>query len=95
MKIKYTCGADVTFKGENKYAVDSMGLFDTVEEAVIARKKLHPAFPQVIYAVESKVVKGLERGFGILQGNECAGFKVLHKECDAYEHPAWNLGDSK
>lgn len=95
MKIKYTCGADVTFKGDDKYAVDSMGLFDTVEEAVIARKKLHPAFPQVIYAVESKVVKGLERGFGILQGNECAGFKVLHKECDAYEHPAWNLGDSK
>ena len=95
MKIKYTCGADVTFKGDANYAVDSMGLFDTVEEAVIARKKLHPAFPQVIYAVESKAVKGLKRAFGFGMGKECEGHKILRKECNAYEHPAWELGETK
>lgn len=94
MKIKYTCGAEVAFKGDNQYAVDSMGLFDTVEDAVLARKKLHPAFPQDIYAVESKAVN-VKRTFGPGMGRECAGHKILRKVCNAYEHSAWELGETK
>jgi hypothetical protein len=89
MSVKYVCGADITFKRNVRYAVDCMGVYDTVEEAVVRNAELHPAFGYAIYSVDPKVVSGLRFSYGIRTGKQCAGYRVIAKECEAYEHSAW------
>jgi len=87
--VKYACGADITFKGDVKYAASPMGIFDTVEEAVIRNGELHSSWGYAIYAVEPTEVHGLTYPYGILAGKSCTGYKVIRKECNAYDHRAW------
>ncbi len=87
--MPYIFGADITFKGDEKYAVDPMGVCDTIEEAVLGNRELHTSFGYYIYEVEPDVTQGLIRSFGIRQGTKCAGYKVVGLACHAYEHPAW------
>lgn len=87
---QYVCGADIAFDNHHqKFAIDTMGCFDTVEDAVIARKELHPAFSYEIYETERTVTRGLRRSFGFRQESPCSGYKILKTVCIAYEHPAW------
>lgn len=87
--MPYVFGADITFKGDEKYAVDPMGVCDTIEEAVLGNRKLHSSFGYNIYEVEPQITKGLTRSFGIRIGTRCVGYKVTQLACHAYEHPAW------
>lgn len=86
---KFVCGADVTFKGGSKFAIDPMGCFDKLEDAVRCNSELHTSFGFNIYEVEPVVTEGLRRSFGIRQGSACTGYKIVDKACVAYEHPAW------
>jgi hypothetical protein len=87
--VKYVCGADITFKNNVRYAASPMGVFDTVEEAVICNSELHYSWGYAIYAVEPEVVHGLTFMDGILSGKKTSGYKVISKECEAYDHSAW------
>lgn len=88
---QYVCGADIAFdKHHQKFAIDTMGRFDTVEDAVNARKELHPSFSYEIYETERTVTRGLRRSFGFRQESPCSGYKILKTVCIAYEHPAWH-----
>lgn len=87
---KFVCGADVTFKGDVKYAMDPMGMFDSVEEAVICNHGLHRSFGCDIYEVDSKSTPNLVRFFGFRQGTKGAGYRIIAKACAAYNHPTWS-----
>jgi len=89
MTNKFVCGADITFLGHKKFAIDYMGMFDTVEEAVLENREIHPAFGYNIYEVKPNLTDGLTRSFGIRQGTGCSGYEVVRLVCQAYEHPAW------
>ena len=93
----YVCGAVIEFdsKGQ-KFAMDVMGQFSTVDEAVVANSKLHSAFGHDIYEVDDQVTKTLVRTCGLRQGSKGAGIKVIKFVCKAYNHPAWpgqSIGD--
>ena len=85
----FVCGAETTFKGDEKYVIDGMGYFETIEEAVRERKGLHSSFSYAIYEVEPKEKQGLVRSVGFRSGTKCAGHKLIRKVCNAYDHPAW------
>lgn len=89
MATKFVCGADITFKDGKKFAVDPMGVFDTVEAAVEENAKLHPSFGYNVYEVEETLTSNLMRSFGFRQGTKCSGRRVLSLACEAYNHPAW------
>lgn len=86
---KFVCGADIAFKGEEKFAVDPMGICDTIEEAVTRNAELHSSFGYNIYEVEATETPNLTRSFGIRAGSRCSGLRVLNLACIAYAHPVW------
>lgn len=86
----FVCGADVTFKNESKFAIDPMGVFDSVDEAVARNSELHNSFGYAIYEVDSTIVSNLTRVYGMRQGSKTAGYKILSKVCHAFDHPAWS-----
>lgn len=87
--MPYVFGADIAFKGDEKYAVDPMGVCETIEEAVRGNQGLHVSFGYHIYEVERHITNGLKRSFGMMQGKETSGYKVVKLACLAYEHPSW------
>lgn len=89
-EVRFVCGSDITFgqTGE-KFAVDPMGMFDTVEAAVAQNAKLHSSFGYDIYEVDATATPNLVRSFGFRQGTMCSGFKVRRLVCYAFDHPAW------
>lgn len=87
--MPYVFGADITFKGDGKYAVDPMGLCDTVEEAVLGNHGLHSSFGYCIYEVEPAITHGLTRCFGFRSGTSCSGYKIVELTCHAFDHKAW------
>ena len=86
---KFTCGADVSFKGDHSYVVDCMGLFDTVEEAVKQNQTLHSSFGYMIYEIEPRVVSGLKRQYGMRSGSDCSGYPVIRQVGHAFNLPGW------
>jgi hypothetical protein len=92
MATKFVCGADITFKGDAKFAVDPMGVFGTIEEAVVGNAELHPSFGYNIYEVDAAATPNLIRSFGFRSGSRCSGLRVQKLACVAYNHPAWPQG---
>lgn len=91
----FVCGSELAFKGQEKYAVDFFGTYDTVEEAVLKRKELHTSFSYSIYEVTPEVTHGLKRAFGMVAGNQRSGHRIIRKVCNAYDHPAWQHESSE
>lgn len=89
MKTRFVCGVEITFKGDVKFAIDPMGIFDTVDDAVKANKRLHSSFGYAIYEVLPEPIVGLKRIFGIGMGSKCSGYRIVKKVCNAYDHHAW------
>lgn len=87
--MPYVFGADVAFKGNEKYAIDAMGVCNTIEDAVLGNHELHSSFGYCIYEVEAKITKCLTRCFGPRQGTGAIGSKIIRLVCHAFEHEAW------
>ena len=90
--MSYVCGVDMAFRGEHRYAMDPMGLYETVEDAVLRCSQIHRSFGYEIYEVESGVTSGLTRVFGIRAGTKGPGYRVIRRVCLAFEHAAWPDG---
>lgn len=86
---KFVAGADICFKNGEKFATDHFGLFEDIDSAVRAQKKLHPSFGYSIYVVDDSITKNLKRSFGLRSGTPCSGYKVLSGPIFAFDHPAW------
>lgn len=90
MNSKFTCGADLACDSRGEYYVcDGMGIFDTIDAAVIRNSELHASFGYAIYEISSREYRGLHRVNGIRSGSKCSGFKVIRNVCLAFEHSAW------
>lgn len=86
----YVCGCYLAFHKGSMFAVDSMILSQTIEEAVRMNKSLHSSFGYNIYEVESKETQGIKRDCGFNAGKKTSGYKVIKNVCRAYDHPSWN-----
>ena len=90
MNSKFTCGADFARDSKGEYYVcDVMGIFDTIDAAVICNSKLHASFGYAIYEISAREYHGLRRVHGIRSGSPCSGFKIIRKVCLAFNHSAW------
>jgi hypothetical protein len=89
VSTKFVAGGDIAFKGDVKFAVDPMGVFDSIEEAVARNHELHSSFGYNIYEVSSEVTPNIIRSFGINAGRKTSGLRVIKLACVAYDHTSW------
>lgn len=83
--IRYVCGADIAFKGDEKVVVQPMAICETPEEAAEKNKELHSSFGYAIYEVDMDVRSTVTLCFGIRQGRKDTGIKILRYMGQSYD----------
>jgi hypothetical protein len=86
---KFVCGVDITFKMGVKFAMDPMGMFDSIEDAVKCNQGLHSSFGYSIYEVNEEVTLNLTRSYGFRAGTHGPGFAIIRFVGNAYNLPGW------
>lgn len=81
---RYVCGADIAFKGDQKFACSPMAICDTALEAAKANEDLHSSFGYAIYKVDVDAQREVTLCFGFRAGRKTTGLQVLEYVGQAY-----------
>lgn len=86
MELMYACVPDIALKGDDRFAVESMGIFSTLEECVVCISELHSSFGYNIYPIDtSKIYSGLNVDYGMTRPRNKKGYKIIGKRISSLD----------